>query len=151
MFLEIKKRRKLWALVHLPFSPAAQTTQSIPTIHRDWRAEGFQIPHLCGRIWGKPGKSSHQLKSHGNSEVSVELNPKLASTVWARETFTRKTSHALGCKPKCSGRDCLKHKRFIPSRMALLTVPEGQPLGCIIGHAEENQGAAGSCVGDVLG
>lgn len=36
------------------------------------------------------------------------------------------------------------------AQMALLTVPEGQPLGCVVGHAEENQGAAGSCGGDVL-
>lgn len=34
--------------------------------------------------------------------------------------------------------------------MALLTVPEGQPLGRLRGHAEQHQGAACSRVGDVL-
>ena len=34
--------------------------------------------------------------------------------------------------------------------MALLTVPEGQPLGGLAGHAEQGQGAACCGVGDVL-
>lgn len=36
------------------------------------------------------------------------------------------------------------------AQMALLTVPEGQALGCVTGHAEQNQGAAGGCRGNVL-
>lgn len=38
--------------------------------------------------------------------------------------------------------------KFQPS--GLLTVSEGQPLGCVTGHAEQSQRAAGSCVGHVL-
>ena len=41
-------------------------------------------------------------------------------------------------------------RRKGPAWVALLTVPEGQPLGGLAGHAEQGQGAACCGVGDVL-
>lgn len=41
------------------------------------------------------------------------MKTKFTSTVRARETFAKKTSHVLGCKPRCSGGEHLKYnKRF---------------------------------------
>lgn len=57
----------------------------------------------------------------------------------------RKVTNGLDCK-LLSHKKCGEEKD--PAQVALLTVPEGQPLGD--GCAEEGQGAACCRVGDVL-
>lgn len=63
------------------------------------------------------------------------MKTKFTSTVRARETFAKKTSHVLGCKPRCSGGEHLKYnKRFSlngPYSRSLKASPLGVSLATL--------------------